>query len=45
MQRDLGDKVIYYEAKDAIHDFIGFPWQEPQRTNTLEEIGKWMSNL
>ncbi len=45
MQRDIGDKVVYYEAGDAIHDFIGFPWQEPQRTNALEQIGKWMLNL
>ncbi|KLO09150.1 alpha/beta-hydrolase [Schizopora paradoxa] len=45
MQRDVGGNLIYYEADDAIHDFIGFPWQEPQRTTTLKNIGKWMSEL
>ena len=45
MQKDVGDKVIYYEADDVIHDFIGFPWQEPQRTITLKKIGNWMSDL
>ncbi|KAH9062343.1 alpha/beta-hydrolase [Lactarius vividus] len=42
MKRDLGEKVHYYEARDAIHDFIMFPFCEPERTLALEAISEWM---
>lgn len=52
MIKDLGEgngveegegKVRYYEVPDGIHDYIVFPWHEPERTNTLVEINKWVS--
>ena len=52
MVRDLGEgngiredegKVCYYEAPDGFHDYIVFPGHEPERTNTLVEINKWVS--
>lgn len=46
MRNDLGaESVIYYEAKDSVHDFMVFLWQEPQRTETAEAISKWISSL
>jgi acetyl esterase/lipase len=42
MQRDLGDKVRYYEGHDAVHDFIFFPFFEPERTLALGVISDWL---
>jgi len=42
MQRDLGDKVRYYEGHDAVHDFIFFPFFEPERTMALRAISNWL---
>ena len=36
-------KVRYLEAPDAFHDYLVFPWIEPERTDTLVEISKWVS--
>jgi hypothetical protein len=38
MRRDLGEKVHYYEAQDAVHDFILFPFCEPEQTLALDAI-------
>ncbi|TFK20767.1 alpha/beta-hydrolase [Coprinopsis marcescibilis] len=52
MIQDLGEgdgvkngegKVRYYEAPDAIHDYLVFPWHEPERSKTLEAIAKWVA--
>ncbi|KAF8161172.1 Alpha/Beta hydrolase protein [Crassisporium funariophilum] len=52
MIKDLGEgngvkegegKVRYLEAPDGIHDYVIFPWHEPERTNTLKEINKWVT--
>ena len=52
MIKDLGEgngvkedegKVRYFEAPDGFHDYLAFPWYEPERTNTLIEINKWVS--
>ncbi|KAI0296504.1 alpha/beta-hydrolase [Multifurca ochricompacta] len=32
MKDSLGEKVTYYEAPDAVHDYIVFRWAEPERT-------------
>ncbi|KAF9486219.1 alpha/beta-hydrolase [Pholiota conissans] len=45
MARDLGDKLRYFEAPDGVHDFMIFGWHEPERTNALKEINKWMQSL
>ncbi|KAF8806420.1 alpha/beta-hydrolase [Phlegmacium glaucopus] len=52
MVRDLGEgngvkegegKVRYFEVPDGIHDYLVFPWHEPERTDTLVEINRWVS--
>ena len=52
MVKDLGEgngvkegegKVRYFEAPDGFHDYLVFPSYEPERTNTLVEINKWVS--
>ena len=46
MKDDLGeDQVVYYEAKDAFHDYICFPWAEPERSATLIAIDRWTAGL
>ncbi|KAH8828060.1 endoplasmic reticulum protein [Flagelloscypha sp. PMI_526] len=41
--RDIGeDKVGFYRAPDAIHDYTVFPWHEPERSDTLAAIAAWM---
>ncbi|KAG6832613.1 hypothetical protein H0H92_014449 [Tricholoma furcatifolium] len=42
MVKDLGDQVTYYEAADGIHDYLVFDWHEPERTDTLKAIAKWV---
>jgi len=42
MVRDLGEGMVeYVEAADAIHDYLALQ-QEPERTETLKRIGKWL---
>ncbi|KAH7920508.1 alpha/beta-hydrolase [Leucogyrophana mollusca] len=48
MEADMGEgrsagKIEYYEAADALHDFILFPWHEPEVGQTLERIAEWLS--
>ncbi|KAL5484805.1 hypothetical protein ACEPAI_7447 [Sanghuangporus weigelae] len=44
--RDLGkEKVEMYVAEDAFHDFIGFSFFEPERTEACIAIGKWIDTL
>ena len=45
MKRDLGEKVNYYEVEDAVHDFILFPFCEPERTLALNAIASWLECL
>lgn len=47
MVKDMGEgsgdgQVTYYEAPDAIHDYLIFPWHEPERGDTLRTISKWI---
>lgn len=40
---DLGlDCVEFVEIPDAIHSFMEFRWHEPERTEALRAIGKWL---
>ena len=50
MVKDLGEsetggKVSFFEAKDAVHAFSIFGWQEPERTEGWKVIAKWVSQL
>lgn len=47
MVRDMGEgsgdgQVTLYEAPDAVHDYICVPWHEPERSETLQAIAKWL---
>ncbi|THH05033.1 hypothetical protein EW145_g5095 [Phellinidium pouzarii] len=39
------EKVEILITKDAFHDFVGFLWFEPQRTQVVEAIGDWIERL
>ena len=39
------DKVLYLEYPDAIHDFILISVHEPERSEALGDIRKWLSSL
>ncbi len=50
--KDLGEgngskegegKVRYYEAPDGVHDYLVFPWYQPERKETLEAIAEWVA--
>ncbi|KAL5524144.1 hypothetical protein ACEPAG_8317 [Sanghuangporus baumii] len=46
LSRDLGkEKVATYVAEDAFHDFIGFLFFEPERTEACVAVGKWIDAL
>ncbi|KLO15117.1 alpha/beta-hydrolase [Schizopora paradoxa] len=46
MVRDMGEtNVRYVEAPDAVHDYCGLPWHEPERSEFLEVTKKWFSAL
>jgi len=46
MKADLGEKwVTYYCAPEAVHDYISVVPHEPERTDTLQMIGKWLSTV
>ncbi|KAG9221038.1 hypothetical protein CCMSSC00406_0002362 [Pleurotus cornucopiae] len=40
--KDGEGKVAWYEAPDAVHDFLIFAWHEPERTDTLKAIAAWI---
>jgi acetyl esterase/lipase len=47
MVADMGEgdgkgQVTYYEAPDAVHDYLVFPWHEPERTTTIQAMSKWL---
>jgi len=51
MIKDLGEgdgvkegdgKVRYYEAPDAVHDYLCFQWSEPERSQTFQAINAWL---
>lgn len=52
MIKDLGEgdgvepndgKVRYLEAPDGVHDYLVFPWHEPERTSAYRAINKWLA--
>jgi acetyl esterase/lipase len=36
-------KVQYFEEPDALHDYAIFKWHEPERSNTLKEVARWIA--
>lgn len=46
MRKDMGDDCVeYLEAPDAVHDYLSHEICEPERTQLVEAIGKWVSKL
>ncbi|KAJ7647241.1 alpha/beta-hydrolase [Roridomyces roridus] len=47
MAKDLGSKVEYFEAEDAVHDFLAIDngVMEPERGQALGKIGEWVTSL
>ncbi|TDL22623.1 alpha/beta-hydrolase [Rickenella mellea] len=46
MEADIGkNNLRYFEAKDGVHDYLVFPWHEPERSQTLRAIAEWISGL
>ncbi|KAI0093134.1 alpha/beta-hydrolase [Irpex rosettiformis] len=43
MKADLGEKVEYAEFPDAWHDFVALTNFEPERSEALTLIGKWIN--
>ncbi|KAM5532026.1 hypothetical protein V8D89_014277 [Ganoderma adspersum] len=43
MKADGVDVVLDIEP-DAIHDYMGFGWMEPERTAGLQRVGEWLDN-
>lgn len=41
MKADGVDVVLDIEP-DAIHDYMGFGWMEPERTAGLQRVGEWL---
>jgi acetyl esterase/lipase len=37
--------VTYREYEDAMHDWVAFEWCEPQRSQALDDFGKWLEGL
>jgi len=45
---DEGEKmdwVTYDEVDDAVHDFLMFPWLQPEVNDTFRRISQWVANL
>lgn len=42
MHKDMGDRLEYYEAVDAVHDYLCIMQYEPERTQTLSRIASWV---
>ncbi|KAI1795806.1 alpha/beta-hydrolase [Ganoderma leucocontextum] len=43
MKADGVDVVLDIEP-DAIHDYMGFAWMEPERTAGLKRVGEWLDD-
>lgn len=39
------DNVLYLEYPDAVHDFIGLTFHEPERTQALSDIKDWLAKV
>ena len=43
LSADLGeDKLTYVEVPDAAHDFFLMTWHEPERTQALQRLARWV---
>jgi len=41
--KDVGEELVqYHEAADAIHDWLGFQWHEPERSDAYNAIAEWI---
>lgn len=47
VERMKADGVVVHEdfCPDAVHDFLAFRWHEPERTEVLGRVCKWIDSL
>ncbi|KAF7798389.1 hypothetical protein EIP86_009610 [Pleurotus ostreatoroseus] len=43
MRADMGDRLAAFEIESGTHMFMNFTWQEPERTEGLKRVAKWLS--
>lgn len=43
MRAEMGDRLTYTEVESATHIFMNFTWHEPERTEGLKYVAKWLS--
>lgn len=44
--KDIGqEQVEYFEAPDAFHCFLMLPFTEPERSEALTRVAKWIDNV
>ncbi|KAF9445331.1 alpha/beta-hydrolase [Macrolepiota fuliginosa MF-IS2] len=41
--REVEGKTRYFEAPDGVHDYLAFPWHEPEREDTFKAIAEWIA--
>ncbi|PCH43942.1 alpha/beta-hydrolase [Wolfiporia cocos MD-104 SS10] len=45
MVRDMGEsRVGYYEVRDAIHDYLLFPFEEKQTKEVMQKLDRWLAD-
>ncbi|KAF7790478.1 hypothetical protein EIP86_001433 [Pleurotus ostreatoroseus] len=42
MMAGMGGDVAFLEMPDGVHDFLIFPWHEPERSEALQAMGLWL---
>jgi acetyl esterase/lipase len=47
MAADMGEgtgegQLYYYEEPDAVHNFVGLAWHEPERSRMLKKLAGWL---
>ncbi|KZT40813.1 alpha/beta-hydrolase [Sistotremastrum suecicum HHB10207 ss-3] len=45
MKADMGERVTFYEGKDAVHVFCAFDWAQPEKSEAYDKIGDWFVKL
>lgn len=45
MKAEMGERLVYLEAEDSVHDYTAWPSNEPQRTRDLKVMAKWIADL
>lgn len=44
MRADMGDALTWHEQKDAMHNFLLYPWLQPERSEALDVVAEWLAS-